>query len=201
MSKLRLLVLAAIIGAVSGLGAVAAAQTFTDVPPSHPFFDEIEWMASTGISEGYADGTYRPSDPVTRMAMSAFMQRAAELHQVFGAVEEGIGTVGGAPVLLVDKTFTVPADGYLAVLGGYRVGYNTGGDGFLYANMYLDGAPINTTSILSDTALPRETTVAVTIPVTVGEHTIEVEAYDSGFGSNVYRAALQVVYSVAGDVG
>ena len=49
--------------------------TFDDVGTGHPFFLEIEWMADTGISTGYADGTFRPSDVVTRQAMSAFLFR------------------------------------------------------------------------------------------------------------------------------
>lgn len=52
--------------------------SFSDVPTSHPFYAEIEWMADLGISEGYPDGTFRPGDTVTRQAMSAFMYRAAE---------------------------------------------------------------------------------------------------------------------------
>jgi virginiamycin B lyase len=53
--------------------------TFTDVSSTHPFFDEIEWMASKEITTGYQPGpTYRPSNPVTRQAMSAFMQRSAD---------------------------------------------------------------------------------------------------------------------------
>jgi hypothetical protein len=66
--------------ATFGLGALGgtafALQSFSDVPESHPFHEDIEWMAATGISEGYEDGTYRPGAPVTRQAMSAFMHRA-----------------------------------------------------------------------------------------------------------------------------
>jgi streptogramin lyase len=52
--------------------------TFTDVGDTHPFYDEIEWMAGTGVSTGYQPGpTYKPSAPVTRQAMSAFMHRLA----------------------------------------------------------------------------------------------------------------------------
>jgi Tol biopolymer transport system component len=54
------------------------AATFTDVSLTHPFFDEIEWMASEDITTGYAPGpTYRPSTAVSRQAMSAFMLRLA----------------------------------------------------------------------------------------------------------------------------
>ena len=49
--------------------------TFSDVPTTHGFYDEIEWMAAEGISTGYSDGTYRPDWAVSRQAMSAFMAR------------------------------------------------------------------------------------------------------------------------------
>jgi glucose/arabinose dehydrogenase len=53
------------------------AATFTDVGPDHPFAEQIEWVAAQGISEGYADGTFRPQSPVSRQAMAAFLYRAA----------------------------------------------------------------------------------------------------------------------------
>ena len=48
---------------------------FPDVPTSHPFCKEIEWMKDNGISTGFGDGTYKPGDNVTRQAMSAFLAR------------------------------------------------------------------------------------------------------------------------------
>ena len=57
------------------LAAWGIIQTFNDVPPSHPFYNSIEWMSRTGIANGYADGGFHPADPVTRQAMSAFIQR------------------------------------------------------------------------------------------------------------------------------
>ncbi|MCC3302096.1 S8 family serine peptidase [Arthrobacter sp. zg-Y895] len=52
---------------------------FTDVATSNPFYKEITWLASNGISTGWpeADGTrtYRPYQPVNRDAMAAFMSR------------------------------------------------------------------------------------------------------------------------------
>jgi hypothetical protein len=58
-------------------GAVELLQPFSDVPPSHPFFDDIAWAASEGIAGGFEDGTYRPSLPVSRQAMAAFLYRMA----------------------------------------------------------------------------------------------------------------------------
>lgn len=52
-------------------------QTFTDVPPTHPFFAEIEWMAAEGLTTGYGDGTFAPGGTVSRQAMAAFLHRLA----------------------------------------------------------------------------------------------------------------------------
>ena len=51
--------------------------SFPDVPAGHPFQAEIGWLADQGISTGYADGTFRPGDVVTRQAMAAFLYRVA----------------------------------------------------------------------------------------------------------------------------
>ncbi len=50
---------------------------FTDVVASNPFFAEISWLADVGISTGWGDGTFRPTQPVNRDAMAAFMYRFA----------------------------------------------------------------------------------------------------------------------------
>ncbi|MDF1706225.1 MAG: S-layer homology domain-containing protein [Aeromicrobium sp.] len=48
---------------------------FTDVPTSHAFFREIVWLSRSGITTGYADGTFRPSQPVLREQVAAFLYR------------------------------------------------------------------------------------------------------------------------------
>lgn len=53
--------------------------TFPDVGPSHPFFLEVEWLASTGITTGYDDGTFRPAAAVTRQSTAAFLYRFERL--------------------------------------------------------------------------------------------------------------------------
>jgi hypothetical protein len=57
--------------------AACASAPFPDVPADHPFCQEIAWMASEGVAEGYDDGTFRPEAPVSRQAMAAFMYRLA----------------------------------------------------------------------------------------------------------------------------
>lgn len=55
--------------------AVPPSATFTDIPLSHPFSVEIEWLASVGITGGFPDGSYRPGSAVTRQSLAAFMYR------------------------------------------------------------------------------------------------------------------------------
>ncbi|MCC5952647.1 MAG: S-layer homology domain-containing protein [Acidimicrobiia bacterium] len=49
--------------------------TFSDVGVGHPFRTEIEWLADSGIGQGYADGTFRPTANITRQALAAFLYR------------------------------------------------------------------------------------------------------------------------------
>lgn len=42
------------------------AQPFSDVSDSHAFAASISWLASSGITGGYTDGTFRPNTSVTR---------------------------------------------------------------------------------------------------------------------------------------
>ncbi len=50
---------------------------FADVWSDHAFCVEIAWLAGSGITEGYADATFRPTVGVTRQALAAWFHRAA----------------------------------------------------------------------------------------------------------------------------
>ena len=57
---------------------VPEVSPFVDVPTSHTFYREIVWLESTGITTGYADPAgraFRPSQPVLREQMAAFICR------------------------------------------------------------------------------------------------------------------------------
>lgn len=56
-----------------------ATATFTDVPTTHPFFQFIEALASSGITGGCGGGNYCPNNPVTRGQMAVFLAKALGL--------------------------------------------------------------------------------------------------------------------------
>lgn len=65
---------------VAPLTAVAT-HTFNDVPGSHTFHSDIEWLEASGVTKGCnppANTSFCPDDNVTRGQMSAFMKRFAE---------------------------------------------------------------------------------------------------------------------------
>lgn len=63
--------------AVRSDGDRCAGDLFYDVSPWSPFEVEIGWMAETGLTTGYVDGTFHPLDAVTRQAVSAWFFRLA----------------------------------------------------------------------------------------------------------------------------
>jgi hypothetical protein len=77
--RFALLVMSALaLLAVTTAGTAASASTsFSDVPSSHPFADEISWLVDHDITTGYDDGTFGGSRAITRQAMAAFLYRAA----------------------------------------------------------------------------------------------------------------------------
>ncbi|OKL48708.1 S-layer homology domain-containing protein [Boudabousia marimammalium] len=53
-------------------------QFFKDVPPSHPFYEQIQWMGYSGLSTGWntpQGREYRPWKATNRDAMAAFLKR------------------------------------------------------------------------------------------------------------------------------
>jgi hypothetical protein len=57
-----------------------ATATFTDVPTTHLFFQQVEAMKASGITTGINATTFGPDQNVTRGQMAAFLARALGLH-------------------------------------------------------------------------------------------------------------------------
>jgi hypothetical protein len=48
-------------------------DSFPDVPTSHPFYVYIETLFHNGVTVGYSDGNYHPTDPISRAQMAVFL--------------------------------------------------------------------------------------------------------------------------------
>lgn len=53
----------------------AGSSSFPDVPDASPFCADIQWLAGTGVTGGFADGGFHPSAVVSRQATAAFLYR------------------------------------------------------------------------------------------------------------------------------
>jgi hypothetical protein len=68
------------VGATSTPGAAtptACTQSFTDVQPQDTFYPFIRCLACRGIIGGYADGTFRPNNNITRGQIAKMVSNAA----------------------------------------------------------------------------------------------------------------------------
>ena len=93
---------------VAPLTAIAS-HSFTDVPDSNTFHEDIAWLADAGVTKGCnppANTEFCPGDDVTRGQMSAFMRRFAQY----------IGAEDGTPAQ-ADNADTVDGQHASAFLG------------------------------------------------------------------------------------
>jgi len=82
MGRRTLQFLTALILSLAVVTPVVAAPTFTDVPESNIFYDDIEWLSVMEITQGCnppVNDLYCPNDYVTRGQMAAFLVRALGL--------------------------------------------------------------------------------------------------------------------------
>ncbi|MDO4897717.1 MAG: S-layer homology domain-containing protein [Rothia sp. (in: high G+C Gram-positive bacteria)] len=54
-----------------------AKSYFSDVPATHLYYKEINWLVEQGITSGYWDKTFRPTKVLERNALAAFLYRMA----------------------------------------------------------------------------------------------------------------------------
>ena len=112
-----LVVVAAFMLLLVPVGAIAVSQTFADVPPTDWAFNDIEWLATAGVTQGCGDGTnYCPDTFVTRRQMAAFMHRLGT-NQVVDAA-----TVGGMTAAQLKLGFYTKDTHTAAYTTGYYSG-------------------------------------------------------------------------------
>ncbi|KAA8826942.1 S-layer homology domain-containing protein [Bifidobacterium myosotis] len=110
--------------------------SFADVDASTPHAADVAWLASHGIATGYADGTFRPSAPVNRQDMAAFLHRFAAAFPQYAKA----APADGAPVLRDVTADTPHADDIrwaasAGVAAGYADGTYRGGEPVVRADM------------------------------------------------------------------
>jgi hypothetical protein len=66
-------------GSPMGPDPQCSAPPFPDVATTNPFCGEIQWMADEEIAGGFADGTFKPGNSVTRQSMARFMNNWLDL--------------------------------------------------------------------------------------------------------------------------
>ncbi|MFJ7982086.1 S-layer homology domain-containing protein [Lysinibacillus xylanilyticus] len=79
-------------------------KTFKDVPKNSTAYEAVQQLVAAGITNGYEDGTFRPSDNLTRGHISAFLARA---HKYENANEEKV-TV--EEPLITEKPYIIDLD-------------------------------------------------------------------------------------------
>ena len=65
---------------LSGFSVNATPDSFSDLQPTHRFYEEMVFLEAEGIITGYPDGTYRPNEEVTRAAAAIMIGRALGLN-------------------------------------------------------------------------------------------------------------------------
>jgi hypothetical protein len=96
-------------------GVALASHHFMDVPESNVFHDAISNIAVAGITAGFGDGGYHPSEPVSRQAMAAFLDRGlghaaliTNIAPAVATVTANTGDASGMSVPILSLTIEVP---------------------------------------------------------------------------------------------
>ena len=113
-----------------------ATHSFTDVPETNTFHNDIAWMAAAGVTKGCnppANTEFCPKDNVTRETLAAFMRRLAENQVVDAGELDGKGSAaytnpvvnvkvddvfmeaGVTTTEIAELSMTTPADGGLMI--------------------------------------------------------------------------------------
>lgn len=102
---------------------------FSDVAVTDPFCAEIRWLASTGVTTGYTDGTFRASEPITRQAIAAMLYRVDQLAKGFNTGSPSWSASAPGSATFNDVAVTAPFAGEIqwAYSSGVANGYDDGG--------------------------------------------------------------------------
>ncbi|MBQ9757086.1 MAG: S-layer homology domain-containing protein [Clostridia bacterium] len=81
-SKRILCTLLAVFVTLTSLAVVPAAAAFTDLEEGHNAYEAVNVLSKLGVINGYADGSFRPTNNVTRAEFTAMLLRTRGLGSV-----------------------------------------------------------------------------------------------------------------------
>lgn len=81
----------AVLYRLAGSPAVSGSSGYTDVADGRWYSDAVTWGKSTGIINGYGDGSFGVGDPITREQLCAMMTRFLA-YMDYGLSETADGT-------------------------------------------------------------------------------------------------------------
>ncbi|QCU77585.1 S-layer homology domain-containing protein [Citricoccus sp. SGAir0253] len=87
---------AEIVHAAVGAGDSGSAAVFGDVPAGASGFDAVNWLGTSGVAHGYADGEFKPERSITRDELAIFLVGAALVAGPDAGGGTGGGSAGGA---------------------------------------------------------------------------------------------------------
>lgn len=103
---------------LTALPSTTCTLVFSDVPPGSPFYPYVYCLACRGIVGGYADGSFRPANSVTRGEAAKFIANAGSYTDGVPPGRQNFADVTpGTPFwLYIERLY---AHG---IIGGYRCG-------------------------------------------------------------------------------
>lgn len=166
---------------VAPLTAVAS-HSFTDVPDSNIFHNDIEWLKDADVTRGCnppANTLFCPTDNVTRQQMAAFMNRLAN-NQV----------VHAATAVAANHVFEARNDGFVNLASGANTTLQTldlpAGTYLILARVDLNNNAGNTTSTAGTCVLEAGAT----------SNTYEIPGLFAGSGpGDRYGLSAQIVHT------
>lgn len=194
------------------VGVYAATQTFGDVPESDWAFDDVEWLAAKGLTNGCGDGSiFCPDGNVTRREIAAFTHRQELLlgTRIAAAWSQDVAVPDDTDTLLASGYITVPtAGGFVSAIAS--VGFD-GGDAYQqYGWVWLeannggacDGSNVIASSAAYDTYLIQFETITALggFEGLVGEKRVDVCAWGIGTAT-AWTTELQLTWVAAGAEG
>jgi hypothetical protein len=190
-----------------------ASHQFSDVSDSNVFHDDIQCMANTGITKGCNPQTndeFCPKDSVTREQMAAFIHRLSthltSAHGVTGGIIDDFFHAGLAPIL--SDNVGAPYAGFFHITTVVYAGddstmANAGGLGL---DVSVDGDSVTPVALAwfkecasngSDCGDATITMTAV-VPVAAGQHTIDLNAIENGYGSYIRGSSISTLFTPFG---